>query len=134
MACFITWTMLFETPFSDSFQYVCHLSDTIKVTQKKRLWHKSFSVNFAKFLRTPFLQNTSGWLLYSLRLITCFILIFFSSFSKKVSIVCYICWPITFIENILYICFYNNQLFSILINFMEPPEKTGVFLWILRNF
>ena len=27
---------------------------------KKRLWHKSFPVNFAKFLRTPFLQNTSG--------------------------------------------------------------------------
>ena len=30
---------------------------------KKRLWHKRFPVNFAKFLRTPFLQNTSGWLL-----------------------------------------------------------------------
>ena len=25
---------------------------------KKRLWHGRFSVNFAKFLRTPFLQNT----------------------------------------------------------------------------
>ena len=30
---------------------------------KKRLWHKCFPVNFVKFLRTPFLQNTSGWLL-----------------------------------------------------------------------
>ena len=30
---------------------------------KKRLWHRFFSVNYAKFLRTPFLQNTSGWLL-----------------------------------------------------------------------
>ena len=30
---------------------------------KKRLWHRCFSVNFAKFLRTPFLQNTSGRLL-----------------------------------------------------------------------
>ena len=30
---------------------------------KKRLWHKCFSVNFAKFLRTPFLQNTSRRLL-----------------------------------------------------------------------
>ena len=33
---------------------------------KKRLWRRSFPVNFAKFLRTPFLQNTSlnavnGW-------------------------------------------------------------------------
>ena len=33
---------------------------------KKRLWHRCFPVNFAKFLRTPFLQNTSGgcfWIL-----------------------------------------------------------------------
>ena len=25
---------------------------------EKRLWHRCFPVNFAKFLRTPFLQNT----------------------------------------------------------------------------
>ena len=30
---------------------------------KKRLWHRCFPVNFVKFPRTPFLQNTSGWLL-----------------------------------------------------------------------
>ena len=30
---------------------------------KKRLWNRCFLVNFAKFLRTPFLQNTSGPLL-----------------------------------------------------------------------
>ena len=30
---------------------------------KKRLWHSCFSVNFAKFLRTFILQNTSGRLL-----------------------------------------------------------------------
>ena len=30
---------------------------------KKRLWHGCFPVNFAKFLRTPFSQNTSEWLL-----------------------------------------------------------------------
>ena len=30
---------------------------------KKRLFHRCFPVNFAKFLRTPFLQNTSGRLL-----------------------------------------------------------------------
>ena len=30
---------------------------------KKRLWHRCFPVNFAKFLRTPFLQNTSGRML-----------------------------------------------------------------------
>ena len=30
---------------------------------KKRRWHRFFPVNFAKFLKTPFLQNTSGRLL-----------------------------------------------------------------------
>ena len=30
---------------------------------KKRLWHKSFPVNFAKFLRTPFLTEQIWWLL-----------------------------------------------------------------------
>ena len=34
---------------------------------KKSLWHRYFSVNLAKFLRTPFLQNDSGRLLLSLR-------------------------------------------------------------------
>ena len=32
---------------------------------KKSLWHRCFPKNFAKFLRTPFLQNTSGRLLLS---------------------------------------------------------------------
>ena len=27
---------------------------------KKGLWHRCFPVNFVKFLRTPFLQNTTG--------------------------------------------------------------------------
>ena len=27
---------------------------------KKRLWHRCFPLNFAKFSRTPFLQNSSG--------------------------------------------------------------------------
>ena len=30
---------------------------------KKRFWHRCFPVNFVKFLRTPFSQNTSGRLL-----------------------------------------------------------------------
>ena len=30
---------------------------------KKRLLHRCFPVNFVKFLRTPFLQNTFGQLL-----------------------------------------------------------------------
>ena len=34
---------------------------------KKRLWHRCFPVNFAKFLRTSFLQNTSERLLLKCR-------------------------------------------------------------------
>ena len=34
---------------------------------KKRLWHRRFPVSFVKFLRTPFLQNTSGRLLLKVR-------------------------------------------------------------------
>ena len=30
---------------------------------KGRLWHRRFPVNFAEFVRTPFLQNTLGRLL-----------------------------------------------------------------------
>ena len=33
---------------------------------KKKLWHRCFPVNFAKLLRTPFSQNTSGRLLLSI--------------------------------------------------------------------
>ena len=33
---------------------------------KNRLWHGCFPVIFAKFLRTPFLQNTSGRLLLNI--------------------------------------------------------------------
>ena len=36
---------------------------------KKRLWRRCFPVNFVKFLRTPFLQNTSGRLLFSVKLL-----------------------------------------------------------------
>ena len=34
---------------------------------KKRLWHRCFPVNFPKFLRTPFLQNTSRRLLLTFK-------------------------------------------------------------------
>ena len=37
------------------------------VLLKKRLWHRCFPVNFVKFSRTPFLQNTSGRLLLFLQ-------------------------------------------------------------------
>ena len=33
---------------------------------KKRLWHKCFPVNFAKFLRTPLFTDLLRWLLFEL--------------------------------------------------------------------
>ena len=36
---------------------------------KKRLWHRCFPVNFAKFLRTPLLQNATGQLLLNIYII-----------------------------------------------------------------
>ena len=39
---------------------------------KKRLWQRYFPVNFAKFLRTPFLTTHLRWLLLSLLLLSPF--------------------------------------------------------------
>ena len=46
---------------------------------RKTLWHRCFPVNFVKYLRTPFLQNTSGRLLPTfLRFLGCNLLDFWS--------------------------------------------------------
>ena len=45
-------------------KHLCHsLCLGLQLYLKKRLWHRCFPVNLEKFLRTPFLQNTSGRLL-----------------------------------------------------------------------
>ena len=50
---------LSQTPFSrDLPVYITHCRPATLL--RKRLWHRCFPVNFKKFLRTPFLQNTSG--------------------------------------------------------------------------
>ena len=36
---------------------------SLQLLLKKRLWQRCFLVNFEKYLRAPFLQNTSGQLL-----------------------------------------------------------------------
>ena len=58
---------------------------------KKRLWHRCFSVNFAKFLRTPFSQNTSRqlllypFLIFYSKILKCLslIVLLFSPFSHQ---------------------------------------------------
>ena len=41
------------------------ISQNSKENNRGRFWHNSFPVNLAKFLITPFLQNTSGGYFYS---------------------------------------------------------------------
>ena len=47
---------------------------------KMRLWHRCFPVNFAKFLRTPFLQSTSG------RLLLLFVILHFKDLKFRLKI------------------------------------------------
>ena len=42
--------------------FLIKLQEPLATLLKKRLWHRCFPVNFAKFLRKPFSQSTSGWL------------------------------------------------------------------------
>ena len=43
-------------------KHLCRISFLLTLL-KKKLWHRCFPVSFAKFLRTPYLRNTSGRLL-----------------------------------------------------------------------
>ena len=54
-----------KTPVPESLFFIkLQASDLRPATVlKKRLWRRCFPVNFKKFLRTPFSQNTSGRLL-----------------------------------------------------------------------
>ena len=48
-----------------------HLCLSPAILLKKRLWNRCFTVNFVKFLRTPFLQNIFGSLLLDVTGISC---------------------------------------------------------------
>ena len=51
----------FRDPMTTFFAEFFKTSRTQPATLlKKRHWHRCFPVNFVKFLRIPFLQNTSG--------------------------------------------------------------------------
>ena len=51
--------------------------NSLEKTPGSFFWYSCFPVNFAHFLRTPFLQNTSGWLFLFLSrnsgICTCFV-------------------------------------------------------------
>ena len=55
------WLLLYTVEILPSKQMFISLRPATLL--KERRWHRCFPVNFVKFLRTPFLQNTSGQLL-----------------------------------------------------------------------
>ena len=69
----IRMNMIFKSSCSQIFYKIAALKNFTKFkwkhlrpvakSVKKRLQHRCFPVNFVKFLKTPFLQNTSGQLL-----------------------------------------------------------------------
>ena len=75
---------------------------------KNRIWYRCFPVNFAKFLRTPFLQKTSG------RLLLCFMALSDWEFlPQRFKNICY--WKIDCGKHY----FYRN----IVSNFREPQVE-----------
>ena len=93
---------------------------------KKRLWHRCFPVNFAKFLRTSFLQNTSGWLLLTFLVLPSFRVALFS---------CFIYFVLHFFLNALFSCCTFFVFFVVLFSFLhyqtfQPMEflKSGGLL------
>ena len=65
------------------------------VLLKKRLWHRCFPVNFAKFLRRPFLQNTSGRLFLFVSSFHPANIYLFKVSNRKVTKGCNICPKLT---------------------------------------
>ena len=67
--CFLTSASISKSKYYDISNKLVfgEMKDAKATLLKKRLWHRSFPVTFVKFLRTPFLQNTSGRLLLKMK-------------------------------------------------------------------
>ena len=112
---------------------------------KKRLWHRCFSVNFAKFLGTRFLQKTSRWLLLKVRKFTnlfCLTTFSFNYFKSSASSF-FLVFPVTCYLVICYLWYSNwfkNETFVTLEGnseaYSEPCQtsKTEVFTKIVNAF
>ena len=84
----------------------------LQTSIKKRLWHRCFPGNFTKFLRTPFLQNTSGWLFLML-------VAFKIKFSKQSKI--------TFLLRYLSLIFLTSQqLFFFIFNTLKVNKSVHI--------
>ena len=67
------------------------------IKNKKRLWHSCFPMNFAKFLRAPFLQNTSR------RLLLWFIV------YKPITDIAEVFWLTVFFISVISFCWNNKH-------------------------
>ena len=63
-----------------------------KTLLKKRLWYRCFPMIFAKFLRTPFLQNTSGRLSLNFVILDSWKFRLFWKWNEKQNIICVRIW------------------------------------------
>ena len=103
---------------------------------KKRLWHRCFLANFAKFLRIPFFKkHLRSLLLFALEFLwwnfersrssrskiffKLGVLKYFAIFTRK-----YLCRSLSLIK---------LQVFKP-VTLIKKDPNTGLFLWILRNF
>ena len=60
----VLYKKVFWEIWQNSQENTCaRVSFLLNSLSKKRLWYRCFPMKFVKFLRTPFLQNTSGQLL-----------------------------------------------------------------------
>ena len=93
---------------------------------KKRLWHRCFPVNFVKFLRTGFLQNTSGRFLLNVLKNTYLRSVEVSS-SPNSPLLFIAFWGETNRSSLLQMKFLPATL-------LKRDSNTGVFLGSLWNF
>ena len=71
---------------------------------KKRLWHRCYPVNFAKFLRTSFLQNFSARLLSTLLTKVFFRFYFYFKFYVQRE-------PVTFVQVMMFLHMVQTLIF-----------------------
>ena len=94
---------------------------------KKRLWHRCFLVNFAKFLRTPFLQNTSGCLLVHSKF-----QVFFLCFTLKID--CIKIEAMSLVLNLSILAEILCVLFTLTSSFASDWKKSSSWLnFFLRH-
>ena len=88
---------------------------------KKRLWHRCVPVNFAKFLRTPFLKKTSGQLLLYMNNLGKFTLLFLQFYQSS---------SISYVEIVAH--FFLSQIFVHYLTYLQKILVNANFFSSLK--